>query len=1756
MKYIVKFTGCEKSQIIDELESIGCENISQLNRVGAGFVVADLTDDQASLIKASDCVESVAKMLTPRPSNVSLYTTTGTSIITSGLDSLDLLGPGSDFLSGQHYYNTDLDVTPSTLSVGVNESDDQSAASFEYQSYWTGENVDIVIFDVDTPREEFADHSSHIDLAVSANDSENSRVKVVDWGSYSPGVTEVFNRQTLGLFSIWSSHATGAASAAAGLYGGLAKKSNIYVIHASGDDTILDCFDAIQSWAQTKPINPVTGVRNPTIVYMGWAFDQKSHFIPVDDIIEFEVSGLTISRQLDVDGVTYLPWSEDLFDFREQNIPLIRVRASSSEDRRWAVRVNEDFTLEEQTLDDAIDQAISVLKAANCIIVGAPKNDAKVFVKKGDISSLDNVTCVDNHTVYTIHENYFSPEHLHPNYEDFIAPNEVEWETEVEAFNLSKDRLLWNVTTNQDNHLIFNRISDELEPYVWQDDPLNQPIVITDLIVKRESIPAQSYKLFQAPIGYGGDDVLLATSALGSDYADALHWSSPRGRAFSYVAYAGGAGLKNITEERQMYQSYGSFQPYDFTFFYNTETDINGYRWSMFGGTSAAAATTAGYLALLWENVANRTQSLPAASDIVDYSLLLTKSTLSSTLSMLPPVFVRPETVVPLDPSSTYSSDAYEIIRPGGTIESLDLAVIEPNISISFINSLESVTAQYGLLDLYGTRENTVINLPESVYNNPGLRTFSDDEIIQPKPAEEPEPEPRFLFGLNTQNSLSEIVDEAEALANLNIDINDLDRIRGIRSAGITQEDLKTISGLDSDIIRELYALSKSFVISEFLFKDYRNEQFVFDEIVSKMKYEIDSQVISRSYKYSYVEPEIAAQPKFADVSTSRISSWSSFDDDDINAPIFYAGDLNVNVNDDGKSKIYANELSTKIQPVSKKYSAEVPTHLITLNIDGVDKQFYAMSGIPLNFYGRFRRVVDGGLSHAITREENDPKPVWAIQNLDETGTYFDFTNLDDRQGIQFLDFRTRPRLVQFYYDPNAITELSVVDINILNLPNASLQSLEKLNVSSNDIKTMPDFNQFSPNVLDLNVSNNDLRRAENYTPASDQLLNIPSSVELLNLSATLQHISSNPTEPSLEHLPNLKELIWEANGLRSTITFWHTTPPISRNQNEPTISPSEAQPNEVYEIIDLGDGNPNPTGDLSTWTDYIDIHSISYDAFRSELLDHDDARTIAPLNGYTRTLFGASTDTNGSYIAFKNIPPAGTGVLKPVANDVPLEKIVYTNHMSQADIDGNAIWPLPLEAKVSDTILGAKNLEEIDLTGSGIAAVSCGDYNSTVLLKAYITSENVTDVKFNSTVLFPPSVKFKQSLLSYSCVLANFSYANSIQLQKRSHLNWTYAKNDISVEGEHIFEGCVSLEEIDLALNGVFMNLSAMVRDLPSLTIMKNKNMIYGNFTRNSFAGCSRLKTVDLQSSIFGVRTRAPWVSIEDDFDSTAIALSPEFPGQEFMSLNSVLVNNTYDSFFESDCLFDLTQLVEFIIQGTDLSQQTDGQYLLSPSFPTTTLREQISANKTGFFARGELPSFATNTDLETILISGLYVTGPVPDISNNLNLKSLVLDSLRITDFIEINSPSLTELKIDNCPNLSTSVTNPIPAINCPLLTSLSLAQNFNLSGPLPNFATMPLLNNISLQSTNFSSYQSGTLSGLFQLKSFSASDTSLRVVDVQQIIKDIYSSYLVSPRTQGQMDFRLIQGVSLQSILSDGPTLVAYNTLVNIANWVILV
>jgi len=56
------------------------------------------------------------------------------------------------------------------------------------------------------------------------------------------------------------------------------------------------------------------------------------------------------------------------------------------------------------------------------------------------------------------------------------------------------------------------------------------------------------------------------------------------------------------------------------------------------------------------------------------------------------------------------------------------------------------------------------------------------------------------IQGLRVNRLFGDVQDTEEALENLNLPLRDLDRIRDIRSEGVSREDIITISGLDIDI--------------------------------------------------------------------------------------------------------------------------------------------------------------------------------------------------------------------------------------------------------------------------------------------------------------------------------------------------------------------------------------------------------------------------------------------------------------------------------------------------------------------------------------------------------------------------------------------------------------------------------------------------------------------------------------------------------------------------------------------------------------------------------------------------------------------------------------------------------------------------------------------------------------------------------------------------------------------------------------------
>ena len=130
-----------------------------------------------------------------------------------------------------------------------------------------GTGVDIVIQDSGIQ----ADHPDF-------NDANGvSRVQQIDWYTAS-GLTGTMPTDH---YTDYDGHGTHCAGIAAGKTYGWAKNARIYSVKVDGLEgtsdpnggiPISDCFDVIKLWHRNKPVDPVTGVKRPTVVNMSWGY--------------------------------------------------------------------------------------------------------------------------------------------------------------------------------------------------------------------------------------------------------------------------------------------------------------------------------------------------------------------------------------------------------------------------------------------------------------------------------------------------------------------------------------------------------------------------------------------------------------------------------------------------------------------------------------------------------------------------------------------------------------------------------------------------------------------------------------------------------------------------------------------------------------------------------------------------------------------------------------------------------------------------------------------------------------------------------------------------------------------------------------------------------------------------------------------------------------------------------------------------------------------------------------------------------------------------------------------------------------------------------------------------------------------------------------------------------------------------------------------------------------------------------------------
>ena len=348
------------------------------------------------------------------------------------------------------------------------------------------------------------------------------------------------------------------------------------------------------------------------------------------------------------------------------------------------------------------------------------------------------------------------------------------------------------------------------------------------------------------------------------------------------------------------------------------------------------------------------------------------------------------------------------------------------------------------------------------------------------------------IFGLAVPLSLADVVSRNESLKSLGINREDLEIVRGIAEGGFDKLDLQTISNLSVPAWRS--------------FDRYINDVTTYQDTLSdsggadfqlRGNLHVAGGIGSTAFRYKILDtepdptnPNATPVLKWGDISTSRVSSWST-----IGTNISYGGDVEIG------GSLKAGKIKTRTVATTKVFDSEVPTHRIKINLNGQTKYIYAMKGIPLQFKGYFRNF----LAKIDFNSVLGKKVSWRIRRTDGLTSPEDFESYGGTTSST-LDYRSpfsAERIVEVYYSPDAITNIELSNTNVQSLPRVSLNNLDRFIFSNNGLVDFPDVNFFAPSLETLDISNNPFYNASD---ADERRLNqliadkLPSTLRSLDI--------------------------------------------------------------------------------------------------------------------------------------------------------------------------------------------------------------------------------------------------------------------------------------------------------------------------------------------------------------------------------------------------------------------------------------------------------------------------------------------------------------------------------------------------------------------------------------------------------------------------------------------------------------------------------
>ena len=377
------------------------------------------------------------------------------------------------------------------------------------------------------------------------------------------------------------------------------------------------------------------------------------------------------------------------------------------------------------------------------------------------------------------------------------------------------------------------------------------------------------------------------------------------------------------------------------------------------------------------------------------------------------------------------------------------------------------------------------------------------------------------IFGLKIGNKFTDVQNRRLVLRNLRIPEPDLDIIRGSQDASGSRGDFINFSRLTQPIYRTL--------------DRYYEDSKVYDRVVVDRasistilfgNLTINGRLDGSAIRYRYLD---GTTVKIADISTSRVSAWSSSDlratssDLSIQAKARISYGAQVRIRTSGSESILQfgttepdvpgvsgkPRLQTSQIPQEREFDAEIPTHKIKIKTSASNTiELYAMKGIPLIFEGQFRNLSP---RIRVIPLSGDIKPSWKIKEVNNPNSFINFVDVlsGTYSQITFNSGSSRARFVQFYYPSDNIREIFLNSAGLTTLPVAKLSKLRRLELENNKISTLPDLNNFatSPTLFTtLNLRRNNLHLSEIPTERklnAAVLSKIPSTIQFLVMGST-----------------------------------------------------------------------------------------------------------------------------------------------------------------------------------------------------------------------------------------------------------------------------------------------------------------------------------------------------------------------------------------------------------------------------------------------------------------------------------------------------------------------------------------------------------------------------------------------------------------------------------------------------------------------------